>query len=409
MNAALVERHPSSPKRELALPLEPADLRGLSRLAIDGVLGITGTVESVHQAVHAVGGALGDARRARTGGLTGLVYGAVRGTTRVVGHGLDALLGALPLDARAPRARKPAREAFVAALNGVWGDHLHDSGNPLAIPLTLRVRGLVVDGAIAPPSRRLVVLVHGLAMNDLQWRRNGHDHGEALGHALGLTPVYAHYDSGRHVSENGREFADALEQLVAGWPVPVDDLVIVGHSMGGLVARAACHTGADHAWRRKLSRIVFLGTPHHGAPMERVGRAVESLLDATPYAAPFARLARARSAGIADLQYGNVRDEDWQVPAVANASRHRDHRVPTPLPTGVACYAVAATGSKAAGDGAHLRGDGLVPVPSALGVHADPARDLRVPASHRLVLAAADHWDLLDRDEVGRALKRWLR
>jgi pimeloyl-ACP methyl ester carboxylesterase len=405
MNASLVDR--PAPK-DRSLPIEPADLRGLSRLAIDGVLGITGTVESMHQAVHAVGGAIGDARRERTGGLTGLVYGAVRGTTRVVGHGLDALLGALPLAPREPHARKLAREAFVAALNGVWGDHLHDSGNPLAIPMTLRVRGLVVDGQVAPPSRRIVVLVHGLAMSDLQWRRKGHDHGELLGHELGFTPVYAHYDSGRHVSESGRDLADALERLVAGWPVPVDDLVIVGHSMGGLVARSACLVGAAQVWRGKLSRIVFLGTPHHGAPLERVGRAVDTLLHASPYAAPIAKLARARSAGIADLQYGNVRDEDWQVPAATNASRHRDHRVPAPLPDGVTCYAVAATLSKHAEGGTRLRGDGLVPVPSALGDHADPARQLQIPAERRLVLTAADHWDLLDRGEVADALRRWL-
>ncbi|MFO1337869.1 MAG: alpha/beta hydrolase [Burkholderiaceae bacterium] len=403
---------PARPPRSALsrLPLRPADLRGLSRLGVDAVLGVTGVVEAMHHTIAARPWPLGPAPAGRPGGITGFVYGAVRGTTRAVGRGLDAVLGALPFDTA---TSTPEREAFVAALNGVFGDHLADSGNPLAITMQLRSGGRPWREAVTPgsgASGKLLVLVHGLAMNDLQWLRQGHDHGRALARDLGFTPVYLHYNSGRHVSQNGRDFAQRLDELVAGWPVPVHELVIIGHSMGGLVTRSACHQGAGQAWARHLSRLVFLGTPHHGAPLERGGRLADTLLAASPYAAPLARLGQARSAGITDLRFGNLQDADWQ----QHPSRHhqaRDDRRPTPLPEGVATHLVAAT-TAARADNLRSRtlGDGLVPLASALGEHRDPALCLQVPDERRLVVTSANHWDLLElasRADVYAQLRTW--
>ncbi|MBP6675484.1 MAG: hypothetical protein KA185_09430, partial [Vitreoscilla sp.] len=228
-----------------------------------------------------------------------------------------------------------------------------------------------------------------------------------LAQALGCTPIYLHYNSGRHVSQNGRDFASQLDALVANWPVPVEDLVIVAHSMGGLVTRSACHVAAGSAWMRRLRSVVFLGTPHHGAPLERGGRLVDAVFGVSPYVAPFARLSQARSAGITDLRYGNLQDADWQ-----HRDRHaqkRDDRVPTPLPEGVQCHVVAATTAEQA-SGLHSRvvGDGLVPLASALGEHRNPALALHVPRSHRMVVTQANHWDLLNRADLADQLKRWL-
>jgi pimeloyl-ACP methyl ester carboxylesterase len=247
-------------------------------------------------------------------------------------------------------------------------------------------------------------------MNDRQWARQGHDHGEALATALDATALYLHYNSGRHVSQNGREFAALLEQALQAWPVPVTELVIIGHSAGGLVARSACHLAATagQAWLGKLRALVFLGTPHHGAPLERGGRLVDMLFGVSPYVAPFARLGKARSAGITDLRYGNLRDADWQ-----GRDRHaqkRDDRVPTPLPGGVDVYLVAATTANIAGSlRSTLVGDGLVPLGGALGLHRNPRLALAgVPDSHRLVVTKANHWDLLNCAEVDAQLKAWL-
>ena len=218
-------------------------------------------------------------------------------------------------------------------------------------------------------------------MSDLQWTRQNHDHGAALAHDLGYTPIYLSYNSGLHVSTNGRAFAEALEALVAAWPVEIEQFVIIGHSMGGLVARSACLTAeaAGQAWRKKLDKLVFLGTPHHGAPLERIGNWVDVILGKTPYAAAFGRLGKIRSAGVTDLRYGNLRDEDWQ--GRDRFAREPDPRRPAPLPKGVACYAIAATTAAAPGAMQDLLlGDGLVPVMSALGRHRDSAQALKSPA-----------------------------
>lgn len=397
------------------MPIRADDLRGLLRLSADAGIGVADVAEELHRAIVAplglaIGGAPG-----RTTGLTGFVYRRVRQGLRVGGQGGEALLALF--GRLIPAAKTGAqREALLAALNGVWGDHLAATGNPLGIKSSLRVEGKtlrLVRSALAArlpaASDRLLVLVHGLCMNDLQWRRRGHDHGRMLARECGWTPVYLHYNSGRHVSENGADFATLLEELVAAWPVPVRELAILCHSMGGLVARSACHLAQEReqVWSQHLTRMVFLGTPHHGAPLERGGHAIDRLLGVSAYAAPFARLGMTRSAGITDLRHGNVQEADCR--GRERHAQHRDERVPTPLPPNVTAFLVAATtAERATARRSRWIGDGLVPLGSALGEHRNPAMALAVPAAHRLVITGADHWDLLSRPEVSDALRRWL-
>jgi pimeloyl-ACP methyl ester carboxylesterase len=237
-----------------------------------------------------------------------------------VGGGVDAMLDTLaPLVRELPDT--PRRDALLAALNGVLGDHLAATGNPLAIPMRLRRsrRGArpsprALAARVPRASATVVVAVHGLCMSDRHWARDGHDHRAVLARALAADVLSLSYNTGLHVSTNGRELAALLETLVDAWPVEVKRLVVVGHSMGGLVARSAAEYGArsQHRWRDRLDSLVFLGTPHHGSPLERAGHGVDVLLESVPYAAPFARLGRVRSAGITDMRYGSVADEDWQ-------------------------------------------------------------------------------------------------
>jgi pimeloyl-ACP methyl ester carboxylesterase len=253
-------------------------------------------------------------------------------------------------------------------------------------------------------------MIHGLCMNDLQWARAGHDHGAALGHALGATPVYLHYNSGLHVSINGHALAQQLEHLFDQWPQPIDRLVLVGHSMGGLLARSATHYGrqAGHRWTARLSDMVFLGTPHHGAPLERAGNWVDILLGATPYAAPFARLGKVRSAGITDLRHGNLLDEDWV--GRDRFARGADRRQPLPLPQDVRCYAVATSIGQQSGDlKDRMLGDGLVPLDSALGRHRTVARCLAFAEDHQWIGYGINHLDLLSHPGVYAQVLRWLQ
>ena len=106
---------------------------------------------------------------------------------------------------------------------------------------------------------------------------------------------------------------------------------------------AALHLAQQQGldWPRRVHALAFLGTPHHGAPLERGGLLVDRLLGISPYVAPFARLGRSRSAGITDLRFGNLQDADWQ--GRDTQDQRHDDRVSTPLPAGVKTCLVAAT------------------------------------------------------------------
>lgn len=382
-----------------------ADLRGGARLVIDGVKGVTGIVEAMHSRIARAAPPLGSVADAPTSGITGLVYRSIQGTTGLVGKAIDAAFAGVESVAPSPLQNLPdgkpaaSRDAVVAALNGVMGDHLSRTGNPLAIAMSLRRRP-----ADAAQGSRVLLLVHGLCMTDHQWTRDGHDHGQALA-SLGYCPVYTRYNSGLHISANGAELAVQLETLVAGWPVAVESLAIIGHSMGGLVVRSALHEALNRGmhWPGRLKQMVFLGTPHQGAPLERGGNWLHRGLGVSPYVAPFTRISGLRSSGITDLRHGNLLAQDW----AENRFAQRDTRTAVPLPHAVDCYAIAGTIGV---DASHeWIGDGLVPLASALGRHVKPTRDLHIPLAHQWIARGVNHLDLLGSEAVYRRLRRWLK
>jgi pimeloyl-ACP methyl ester carboxylesterase len=388
------------------------ELRGATRLAIEATRGVTALVEKMHVTIASGPALLGQplAKPARL--ATRAVYASIQGITKLVGGGLDAALAQLaPLvEASTPGSQ---RDVLLAVINGVLGDYLHETQNPLAIDMELRYAGRAVElttdalrAAIPDAKGKLVVLVHGSCMTDAQFTRGGHDHGAALARDLGFTPLYVRYNSGLHISTNGDALAAMLEQLVAAWPVAIDELVLLGHSMGGLVARSACHVAAarGHTWQQRLRALITLGAPHHGAPLERAGNSIDRLLDLTPYTAPLGVLGRIRSAGVTDLRFGNVLDEHWH--GRDRFAHGRDTRSACALPAGVRCYAVAGTLSTAAGP--RLRNDGLVPVDSALGVHSQAELCLAFPEEHRSIAFGTGHIDLLNAPGVYATIRDWL-
>ncbi len=405
-----------------------SDIRGIGQLATQATTGVTRIVEGVHRSVWDTMGIPGGDAPGRTRGITGLVYKIVHGVTMLVGKGVEsgsAWLGPLLESTDDARPATPRREAVLAALNGVMGDRLVDSGNPFALPMTLRYRCAALSWSDPAPmpeaSGKVLVLIHGLCVNDLRGyaqhssaRLRGDeehvvDHGEALASALGYTPVYLRYNSGLHTSQNGRELSAQLQQLVTHWPTPIDELTVVAHSMGGLLIRSAFHYGRQDAllWTGKLDNIVFLGTPHHGAPLERAGSWVDLILGSTPYTAPFTRLGQLRSAGITDLRYGHVLDEDWH--GHDRFHRRPDSRQAVPLPEGVKCYTVAATTTAERNLLAdRVIGDGLVPLRSALGQHDDARRSLAFAQESQRIVCRMNHLELLSSPEVTQQIVRWL-
>ena len=387
-------------------------IRGVSRLAFDTVSGVTGIVEAMHADIAGLQMPWHTDAPRRTRGITGLVYRSIAAVTHGARVGVDLLLRPIA----AGLAGRPAlagEELVVAALNGAFGDHLEASANPLALPMTLRHAGAALTlerdalrQQLPAAGERIVLLLHGLCMSDLQWTRDGASHADRL-RAQGCSVLHLRFNSGRHVSVNGRELAALLERLLEHWPVPVRELSLVCHSMGGLVARSACHYGATAAWRSRLRALVFLGTPHHGAPLERAGNRFESGLGALPFASALARLGKSRSAGITDLRHGNLLDADWQHDD--RFAHQADSRRPLPLPAGVAVYAAAALRGAAQQPRRNtLLGDGLVPLASALGEHPDPALDLGIPATQRWIGHGRDHFDLLHDDALQAQVAAWL-
>lgn len=393
-----------------------SDIRGASLLLIDAGVHVTELVESMHSTITGLAGLVPGASNQRTRGITGFVYRCVGGGIRLAGKGLDAAL--VPVAAlTATRKRPPTHDSTLAVLNGVLGDHLAATGNPLAIRMSLLREGAVIElnaaalrKAVPTARSRVLIQAHGLCMHPRQWMRGGQDHVAAFGHDLGYTNLHLHYNTGLHIAANGRELAGMLETLVAEWPVPLEELVMVGHSMGGLVARSAIHYGeaARHAWPGRVRKLVFLGTPHHGSPLERAGNGLDMLLGLSPYTRPFTRLGRMRSHGITDLRFGILLEEDWRE-RDRYAPMREDPRTPVPLPAGVACYAAAAVrAERHDAPAARLLGDGLVPLASALGEHDDARLNLGIPEAHRWIGPGLGHLELLSSPQVFAQVGRWL-
>ena len=397
-----------------------SDLQGAAKLTTETVKGVTNVVESLHSTIASFTRIFEEpkqkgqeSQKAKTSGITGMVYKNIRTLTDIFGGGIDITLNKLSSIVGEKQSSK-GREAIVAAMNGIVGDHLHNSENPLAIKMSLRLKDSQKSQSLSPKklkdiiqqsNGKLLIMIHGLCMNDIQFNRDGHNHGELLSEQLGYTTLYLHYNTGRHVSENGREFSQLLDDLFSNISQNIS-LDIVAHSMGGLLSRSACYYAEkdDHTWLTNLDKMVFLGTPHHGALLAKGGHWADILLQISPYSAPFAKITKVRSNGLTDLRYGNIIDEDWDSDGVG------DTREIIPLPKGVSCYAIATSSSdkqpsKLTDD---VIGDGLVTVKSALGQHKNQAQDLHITKANQWQGRNINHMQLLSDKGVYNVVKGWL-
>jgi pimeloyl-ACP methyl ester carboxylesterase len=295
-------------------------------------------------------------------------------------------------------------DASLAVLNGVIGDYLVKTGNELAIEMQLfaKVGGerplafgrSDLAGALPVATGRLVVLVHGLMSTERIWEMADRtDYGTRLTSDLGYTPLYARYNSGRQIGENGARLSETLTSLMAGYPIPVDEIVLLGHSMGGLVVRSACHVARRDgaSWLSKVKRAIYLGTPHLGAPLERIGRVVAGALRMVddPYTRLIADIANLRSEGLKDLGHADLtredraRDRGWSIAVT-------DPRHPVPLLPEIEHHLVAGSIAEHPVLTA-LFGDSLVPVESATagldGAELPPGNVRHVPGVSHLALA----------------------
>jgi pimeloyl-ACP methyl ester carboxylesterase len=268
----------------------------------------------------------------------------------------------------------------LGALNGAIGDRLEETGNPLALEMSFR-------GSTEPATRKLAVFVHGLCETDEAWRLGRTPpYGARLHDELGYTPLYLRYNTGLRIAHNGRRLAALLEEAVRDWPVPVEEIVLVGHSMGGLVARSACHQGGE--WARSVRHVFCLGSPHLGAPLEKGAHAVGYALNRLPETRAIAKVVNGRSVGIKDLRFGSCAEQDLEEVPFLDCATY---------------YFVGATLSKSKRS---VVGDLLVQFPSASG----QGRKRKIPfeIDNGMHLPNATHFHLLNHPAVGDQIVKWL-
>jgi hypothetical protein len=397
-----------------------SELGALAELATQGFGGAVTRVQELHGAIadRSFGpvGAASAGPRAAHDAIAGAVYAGVRAAGAALGAGLarGAHASGGPQISAHPRGR-----LAQGALNGLWGDRLEASANALAVLMAVRAGGRDVAtdsaglaAAFGAATPHPVVFVHGLCETDAAWSiraaRHGGTYATRVLPDVGGTAVTIRYNTGLRISENGRRLASLLEAVVAAWPVAVQRLTLVGHSMGGLVIRSAGHAGSEagHRWPALVRATVSLGTPHLGAPLAQAAHLATWALGAVPESRPFAAVLGARSAGIRDLRHGSLVDAEWQ--ALDPGALRGYQRADVPLLAGARHHVVAATLARSPDHPlARIVGDLLVLTPSAHGLQGRRRVIAFADDSCRHV-GGHDHFDLLNSPALDDLLRTWL-
>ncbi len=303
----------------------------------------------------------------------------------------------------------PMLHFLVGALNGVLGDYLLKYQNPLALPMVLYDHyGALQQGDLAG---RVVIFVHGLCMNHTDWsNRNFGGIGERLlAQRDNNFMLYLNYNTGRRISANGRSLSNTLEDLINRNP-GITSIDLIGHSMGGLVSRSALFYGKQnmYRWIQMVDNLVCIGSPHHGAVLERFGFSLQDRLGRFPFVKLIGHLVNIRSNGILDLRHGSVRDDDWEH-LEARIGLMDDNRKPAPLPSHINTFLIAGTVEfkNVKNKALSIIGDYLVSVKSALGEHPNPRFHLKVPDAHKAVFNGLNHFEIQYHSSVAEQITRW--
>ena len=311
----------------------------------------------------------------------------------------------------------------VSALNAWIGDQLASSGNALHIGLSLYhenrpielTREALLD-AYPRPTNKVCLFVHGLGINEGIWtiqsggpRFAGQTYGSLLQRDRGFTPLYLRYNSGLAIATNGLELSRLLSRLLEVYPVPIEEVLLIGYSMGGLVVRSACHqaTESGEAWVRLVRRVFYIGSPHLGAPLEKAVWLLSEFLGVADITATrvLRDLLNTRSRGIKDLRFGSLTDDEWLEPDPYEARR----RKPVAWLPGIRHYRIAGTLTPGRGRGlSRIFGDGMVSVRSATG-HVEPEPSVASATESTFTfVTGAHHLDLPRHPEVYAQIERWL-
>jgi pimeloyl-ACP methyl ester carboxylesterase len=404
--------------------MRSAEISAAGKLAGQAIGGPAGLARDMHKAVSGrvfgLLGILGAPVRLAHDAISTTVYRSVHTALGALPQGGGAALAQLAPPKAAPLAESIAGGIGLGVLNGAIGDRLEREHRELALALAIRNRGrdltpASLEAELPEAGSRIAIFVHGLCETDTAWhmlptsgRTEGRrSYGARLRDELGYTPLYVRYNTGLHISDNGRRLSEAIEELVAAWPTEVEEIVLVGHSMGGLVIRSACHYGErdERGWTEHVHHVFCLGTPHLGAPLERGANAAGWALGRLAETQPFAGLVNGRSAGIKDLRYGSCIEEDWCDCDPDEFLTDRCGEVPF-LPSAAYYFVGATVARDAEGLLGRVLGDLLVQLPSASGQ--GPRRRVPFELDNGLQLGGVNHMQLLNHPAVYEQIRLWL-
>jgi PGAP1-like protein len=396
--------------------MRPDEVRALGDLAGVAAAGVADQVRDTHAGIAArVFGRLGPSAapvRIVHDRVAAAAYTGAHGLTEaLVRGGAGALSWTRSPDASSLDENVSGRVA-LGALNGAVGDALAQRASPLATAMTLHSQGrelVLGSGALAFARPQLAIFLHGLCETDDAWRLGADRHvpyGDRLETELGYTPIYVRYNSGLHISDNGRRLDELLDELVRRWPVAVREIALIGHSMGGLIARSACHYAAADGWRSRVAHVFTLGGPHRGAPLERAANVACSALSLLAETRAFATPLRARSAGIKDLRYGYLVEEDWLGQDPDAFLRDTGSQIPF-LESANHYFVCATVAADADAPLSRIIGDLLVLRSSAF---SQPRRGerLQFAVDHYHHVGGATHFDLLHHPAIYEQIRTWL-
>lgn len=400
-----------------------AEIRAFGRLAGDVLAGVVGTVRDVHRAVAdraftAVGPAALPVRVLHDG-IAGGVYAVVRHA-----HAVPPRVAGTAVALGAPRGQQSLSDTVpgglaLALANGIGGERLRRRHPELVLDMTVRSHGAGVAPtpnalrvAFPRATPRIALFLHGLCETEAYWSLSSRrfygehsTHGSRLERDLGYTAVYLRYNTGLRVSDNGRRLARLLDDLVTGWPVPVEEVSLVGHSMGGLVARSACHQAEPDGWTSLVRHVFCLATPHLGAPLEKGINVASWLLSRFTETRPLSGLLNQRSDGVKDLRFGALVEADWRDADPDEFLRDRCTEIPF-LPHAAYYFIGVTLSGRHDHPLARMMGDLFVRLPSASGQGRH--RRLPFPLDNGRHLGGLHHFDVLNHPEVYHQLRTWL-
>ena len=261
------------------------------------------------------------------------------------------------------------------------------------------------------PTKKICILIHGLTNNETIWSfSNQSDYGTFLQEDLEYTPFYLRYNTGLHISDNGKAFAITMEQLHENYPIEIEQITIIAHSMGGLITHSACFYSQSFQliWIRKLKNIFLLATPHFGSFLEKFANVTTNILEKVPNwpTRMVGKILNLRSAGIKDLRFGYLIEDEWN--SQDPDKLLKNNKKPISKLEGVNYYVISGRLTKEEKHWvSYLFGDILISKRSAT-ARSKNKKEFNFPVENHFEFAKTFHFELNTRIEVYEKMKEWI-